>query len=143
LGALVGFINYKTNFLNAFVGSLVTILSSMSGQLSPACKVSLKWAICYLVLARRGGGVHFYTINTFMPVVMQTATFYDEMVKKKKHNLPVSDGRRYKLPNDLQCSDGRNAGCVWISPDREPVDAMLLQVRSTVNKHINSFNPSV
>jgi hypothetical protein len=74
---------------------------------------------------------------------MQTATCHDEMVKKKKRNLRICDGRCCKHPYYLQCSDRRNAGCVWVSPDRESVDEMLLQVRSTVNKHINYFNPSV
>jgi len=81
----------------------------------------------------------------------QEPTCYDEMLKKENHNLHVRDGRCYKLPYDLQSSDRGYAGCIWIDSAREFVDAtvrrhqvlLLLQVRSTVNRHMNSFNYSI
>jgi hypothetical protein len=79
----------------------------------------------------------------------QEPTRYDEMLKKANHNLRVCDGRCYKLPYDLQSSDRGNAGCIWIDSAREFVDAtiqrhqVLLQVRNTVNRHMNSFTHSV
>ena len=71
------------------------------------------------------------------------------MLKKENHNLRVHDGRCYELPYDLQSSDRGNAGCIWIDSTREFVDStvsrhqMLLQVRITVNRRMNSFNHSV
>jgi len=79
----------------------------------------------------------------------QEPTCYDEMLKKENHNLRFCYGRCYELPNDLQSSDRGNAGCIWIDSAREFVDTtvpkhqVLLQMRITVNRHMNSFNHSV